>query len=67
VRPLRALVSELFRRARLSPAPTRTTRRLIPTARMTSSDADSYAARRRPIVIAETTTDVGISPDVVKS
>ncbi len=47
---------------RLSPAPTRTTRRLIPAARMTSSDADSYAARRRPIVTAEATTDVGMRP-----
>ena len=51
--PLRAAASELVSRTRLSPAPTRTTRRLIPAARMTSSDADSYAARRSPIVTAD--------------
>jgi hypothetical protein len=34
---------------------------------MTSSDADSYAARNRPIVTAETTTEVGMRPEVVKS
>ena len=67
VSPLRALVSELLSRVRLSPAPTSTTRRLIPAARMTSRDADSYAARRSPMVTAEATTDVGMSPEVVKS
>ena len=43
------------------------TRRLIPAARMSSSETDSYDARRSPIVSADTTTDVGIRPEVVKS
>ena len=67
VSPLRADSSDARRRTRLSPAPTSTTRRRIPAARMTSSEADSYAARRRPIVTAETTTDVGMRPEVEKS
>ena len=36
-------------------------------ARMTSSETDSYAARRRPIVIAAKITEVGMRPEVVKS
>ena len=40
---------------------------LLLTPIMTSSETDSYAARSRPIVRAERATEVGMSPDVVKS
>jgi hypothetical protein len=66
IRPGEA-ASALRSRSRLSPSPTRTTRRRIPAARSTSSETDSYAARKTPIVMADVTTAVGMSPEVVKS
>ena len=34
---------------------------------MSSSEIDSYAARSSPIVMAETSTEVGMRPEVEKS